>query len=412
MKQVIIGGSGDTASNFSTEYNRLHGGHQWDATETEREQLVSTSGTFTNLRVELDGVVTTGEYVFTIRVNGASPGGGLTTTITSQNGSDTVNSVSVVAGDRICIESHAEVPFPELRSVRWTIEFEGDTTNESLLLGGTEDPLSVSAIEYNQLTPTTILQWTTSETRMQQVIPTAGKIKNLYVRLNADPGTDPDRYRFTLRLDTGGGLTNTALTLTITADDTTGNNTADEITVAAGDLVTLKVEPLSIPAVNPKALWGMTFVADTDGESLILGGSPNSLHSTATEYLYLTGGGNWNATEASRIQLGQVCTLKKLYVELENAPGAGNSYTFKTRINTANGNLSVAIADLAKTGNDTGNTDVLSNDDNLSFQSVPVSSPVESEVYWGLVSFIEPSVAGIANKSANMGAKMIAGGLI
>ena len=119
-----------------------------------------------------------------------------------------------------------------------------------------------------------------TENQTYQVIPTSGTIKNLYVALSADPGTSPDAYRFTLRKN---GVS-TVLTVTITADSTTGSNIVNQVSVAAGDYVDMMIEPLNTPSTASVPSWGMTFVADTDGESLILGQSSDTPTLASTEY--------------------------------------------------------------------------------------------------------------------------------
>lgn len=401
MKQVIIGGYSAAVSTSDTLYSRLAGAEDWIATEAQREQLVSTSGKLKNLRVKLDGVPGTGTYVFTVRLNGAPTA--LTCEVAADGtlASDTTHEVTVSAGDRVCLECNpSDAPAPDnARAVLWTTMFEGDTAKESLLFGGADNTINPGGVEYNQVAPSGAGVWGPAEVSMRQVIPTAGKIKNLYVKLSADPGDSPEAYRFTLRLDTGAGLGDTALTCTITADDTTGNDTANEVTVAAGDIVTLQCEPLNNPIEAPYATWGMTFLADTDGESIILAGTNDDPSGSTTEFSRLTGGYGsfyWTTTESSRLQLGQACILKNLYVQLENAPGDGNSFTFTVRIpdpgdTRKDGNLTVTITGAATTtGNDTAHTDIISDDDELSFESDPTSSPSSGDVYWGLVCYIEP----------------------
>ncbi|GAJ11751.1 unnamed protein product, partial [marine sediment metagenome] len=248
--------------------------------------------------------------------------------------------------------------------------------------GTTYGTLSNIATEYAQVMGET---WSPSSTEndYRQVCPTSGKIKNLYVALNVDPGTSPDAYRFTLRVNKA----DSALTVTITADDTTGNDTAHEVTVAAGDVLTMKIEPLNGPSATPYACWGMTFVPDTDGESIVIAGTDNSLNTGVTEYIYLAG--NWSSWSADELKhtLGQSCTLKKLYVLLSAAPGDGKSYTFTLRKpgnGQIDGNLTVTITGAAATtGNDVAHTDAISNDDYLDLECTPANTPTEADAYWG-----------------------------
>lgn len=414
MDQVIIAGYDTNPDWSAVEYNALAGGIGWRETETEAIQLVSTGGKIKYLRVKLETAPGAGkDYTFTLMVNGVASALEVTISDTATTGADTTHEVDVVAGDYISIRS-TPTSLPTAGWVTWTSIFVGSTSKESLILGSSYSAVSNTATAWNHIS-TAYISWGTEADRWQ-VIPTSGKIKNLYVKLSEDPGTAPDAYKFTLRVNGA----DTVLTCTITADDTTGNDTTHEVSVSAGDYVTLQCEPLNEPTATPHAHWGMTFVADIDGESLLINGARGELHSAATQFNRLSAIDDaWDATEADRHQLGQSCTLKKFYVLLSGTPGDGKSYTFTLRKpNPANGmmdgNLTVTIADAATTGNDTVNTDAISDLDLLSLECTPAGTPSARDAYWGLVGYIAPAAPppGLENKSANMAAKMMAAGVL
>ena len=413
MEQVIFGGFNNLLNTTATEYASLAVGYEWDPTEFYAEQIVSTSGKIKNLRVKLNDAPGAGKhYDFTLRVNGAPSALTLEIADAATSGANIVNEIDVVAGDTISLECNPDNT-PTARFATWTSMFEGATAKESLLLGSAGNSiLNVSTTYYFSVTQSTNYQPAENDSR--QICPTAGKIKNLYVELSIDPGAAPDALRFTLRKNGVSQL----LTVTIVADDTTGNDTVNEITVAAGDILTMMVEPVSTPTGTPYFHWGMTFVADTDGESIILGGDEDDLNTGATEYNHLCGfASNWTADEAFRYQLGQLCTLKKLYVLLSAAPGDGKSYTFNLRKpgnGQAAGNLTVTITGAAvTTGNDVAHEDAIADDDYVDLECTPAGTPAGADAYWGLVCDTAPAPpVGLENKSANMGSKMVAAGLI
>jgi hypothetical protein len=84
------------------------------------------------------------------------------------------------------------------------------------------------------------------------VVPCAGTIDNLYVELGGASGSG-ESHAFTVRKNGA----DTALTVTISgATDTTGNDTGNSFTVAAGDKLSLKV--VSSTAANTvRAYWGV-----------------------------------------------------------------------------------------------------------------------------------------------------------
>lgn len=388
MEQVIFGGLYNLLSVNTTEYNSLVGGHDWGVTESLREQLVSSGGNLKNLRIKLNDVPGTGTYIFTLRLNGAPTA--LTCTVAADGtlASDTTHEVAVTGGDRICLECAPDSP-DSARFARWSIMFEGTTAKESLIPGRADNNLDMVTTDYSHIMGDFDRAWGL-EVNVKQVCPTAGKIKNLYVRLSEDPGTAPDAYRFTLEVN--GAPSD--LVVTITADDTTGSNTVDEVVVAGGDILTLKAEAIETPSVEPYTMWGMTFVADIDGESLILGVSKDDFHSSNKNYygLETVSVGGWTGTEVEAYQLAQACTFKKLYIALERSTGDTRRIDFRSRVNGADGNLMATIISPDTTGNDTANTDVISNDDDVDLLSFPRSIPCdEGKVYWGLVGYIAPA---------------------
>lgn len=389
MEQVIFGGSCLTyPDDTGDRWNSLVGGHDWCDAELPNERIVGTDGTIKDLRVKLASAPGDGKHFdFTLILNGALTA--LTVEIAGSDttGSDTVNEIDVTGGDTISLKIDPDNT-PTVGCTTWTSVFESDTANESLILGGENDgPTSVDTIYYGQVMGGDA-DLSATENDHRQVCPTAGTIKDLYVKLDQDPGTDPDAYRFTLRK---GGVSQT-LTVTITADDTTGNDLVNSFAVVAGDVLTMMIEPLNTPANEVSPVWGMIFVADTDGESIVMAGTDDNLHNTTTEYNHLQASmmDSWNNTETWMHDLGQSCVLKKLYILLSVAPGAGNSYTFSTRVAGADGNLSVTISDTNTTGNDTVNTDSISDSDYTSLKCVPDSTPDAADAYWGFVSYIEP----------------------
>lgn len=82
-------------------------------------------------------------------------------------------------------------------------------------------------------------------------------------------------------------------------------------------------------------------------------------------------------------------TLKNLRVVLYAAPGTDNSWNVKSRINGADGNLTVTIADDATSGQDLVNTDVIAADDKVSWLLTPTSTPNAGALY--ITAELEPS---------------------
>ncbi len=412
MDSVLINGeNADSLSNAATEYNTISAGSNWSTISNDRKQLISAPGKIKNLYVELSAAPGAGDaFIFTLIVNGAPSA----LVVTISGGADTqgfdATEVDVVAGDEVQIRS-TYTGSPGTPSARWSFMFTSDNAKESNILGsvgtGTAAIIYCKVTNYNSSGGGSATQ---NEHRV--VIPTNGTIKNLYVELSQAPGTGGDAWTFTLQKGTPpGALGDTALVVTITEPDRTGNNVADSVAVSAGDVVVMKVTETGT-AVDCDAFFGFTFVADTDGESLILGGGNSNLRQDGTpEYNPLQNyfARTWAATETSRYQLGQAMTLKKFYVLLGGPPGSGDAYTFKVRLNETDpaSGLSVTITDASTTGNDVANEVAVTNSyDEVAIKAQASGTPVGRDAYWGVVAYIAPVVVGGSGRSA-AGAAML-----
>jgi len=332
----------------------------------------------------------TDKYTFTLMLNENPTALTFDIVGAATTGSNMVNEITVTGSDLVslrCIPT--DTPSPVYAT--WSCVFEGDTAAESLIQGGSGFALSNSATEYCQVMGGS--NYGDTELSYRQVVPTSGTIKNFYVWIQLDPGTAPDAYRFTVRLN--GATVAQSLIVTITANDTTGNDLVHNLVVAADDILTMMIEPLNGPAVEPPAIWGMTFVADTDGESIILGATSNNLPQVDTEYNSILPGQDLQtwvalANEDERYQLGQVCVFKKFYVLLSGSPGAGNKYDFTIRLAGADSNVVTTIAEAATTGNSGALEDTVALDEYVSLEVVPTDSPTIRDSYWGLVCYIAP----------------------
>lgn len=395
MKQVFIGGSTDVLSTVGEEWNSLVSStlFYWSSLESYKYCPWPTAGTFRNLRVKLS--IDPGDpagpdtFRFTLRIDGASL---LTCDIVADNtvGSDLVHEVDVTAGQLVCL-SCAPVNSPSATPYAWwSVEFEGDVPNESVIVTGcTAD---VSGERYSNLNSGNGNGASTDD--YYSVCPTAGTIKSLYAKLSVDPGTSPDQYTVSLS-KYSAGWADTTLTCSIVANDTAGHDTVHTVSVAAGDLLRVHTSPGNSPSGYPYAGIGMVFLADTNGESCIWGGLTDALHATSTEYMSVGSQPQlaWSTTEATFYQLvADNIVLKKLQIALTAAPGAGNSRVFTVRDPDGVGDtaLVVTIAEAATTGNSAALTASISAGNRVTWKQAPISGPTVADAYWGLVCYISP----------------------
>ena len=397
LHQLIIGGSGSGSvlPRNRTAYMVLQGGITqlggWQDNEYNTWQVVAAPGTLNSFLVETNGGPGAGEsFTFTIRVNGASPANGPVTTISGTNtqGLDRTHSVTVVPGDYIDIQCVGSSGAIATRWARWSCIFIGTNANDSLLLGGNACPLYTNSTRYwyvqggdnNSIGSITVAN---------QVIPTSGVISDFYVRLSSSPGVASDGYRF--RLNVNGVLPAGTLDATVTAPNTTASDLVNSVSVSPGDLVCIQVNPVNTPANAPTFHYGFKFTATVSGESLILGGTANSLNPSAKKWVALHGvRGAWAGVQANQLQGAQAGTiLKKLYIWVNNPPGLGNSWRFKEMVNTGDSGLQIDIADMNKFGCDLVHTYVLADYDDLCLQSEPlVGTPAVGHAHISLVGYV------------------------
>lgn len=388
MRSLLLRANNVTMGTTGPVYDSLVSSNEAidTGTEAQHETLVASSGTLKNLRIKLGTAPGAGtSRTFTVRVNGASTSITLTISGTDTTGSDTSNTASVSAGDRIALLGTVTGAVADTRLFS-SLEFSGTTANESLMSGGTGvAQLSTTDTEYISLNG--LGQQSAAQATAEQLVAVGGTVKNLYIRLDAAPGVGTSRV-FTV-FKNGSS---TALTVTISGTDTTGSDTTNSVSVSAGDKVSLEDNPSALPPAAARLRHGATFVATTDGEFPILGGGGSNPANNATNYVSVcqSPSNSWIPTENQIHCPGQTCTIDKFYFEVGTAPGAGNTWTLTLRKNAASSGLTMVIADTATTGTDLVNTVSVANDDLLALQSVPFSAPTGMGTSkWGFRGVIE-----------------------
>lgn len=386
--QPILGGNFFPLSQSDIQYTALSGGYNWGTNTNLYTQLVSTDGNITNLAVKLDKAPGSGKsYTFALMKNGAATSLSVSISGSGTQGIDSTHRVSVIAGDYLYLRCTPSGTPASGTHATWSSVFASDYAKESLILGtviGMNDGAYYASIAQGYASSTVYNPNDETEVHTYQVIPTNGAIKNLYVKLNEDAGTDPDAYKFTLRLNGG----NTTLTCTITADDTTGSDTAHTVDVIAGDLVDIMIEAINTPSTaGIYAAIGMTFEADTDGESIILGQSSDLPTMGATEYNYLATThyiNYWWISESSERQMLQSgFGLKNFYTWMSGTSAGG--YTLKILVNGYDSGIIIIIPTGQQTGSDTTHSRIVSSYD---VASISVhGTGTARHLHWGIVAY-------------------------
>jgi len=323
MLSYFHGNSGAiTAFGTGTKYNSLqNSGVACATTESYFYNIIPCNGVLTTLffasSVTPSG---SGTIIVTIRVNGADTA--ITCTVDSAGGgtaSDSEHTVNVSAGDYVSMKIVVNNALPSSPRFTWVLGFSSTTAKQSIISGNTySTTLSTSATRY--LSPMGLATPSATENDYVQVIAVAGTIKNLYCLLSGTPGTGND-YAFTL-MKNGEATT---LTCSIADSATTGNDTTHAITVAAGDLITIRAVPTSGPTARYVA-WGLCFEADIDGYYNLM--THTAAPSTSNNsYTSITGASlDSESTATEGTQFIAPTTFVALYIRAATAPGAGKEY--------------------------------------------------------------------------------------
>ena len=373
-----------------------------DATENIARGMVSVAGTISELYIRTSVALPGGTSIaYTLRVNGADTALTATVWAAASSGYNTTSIVNVVAGDYIDYKIIFTGVVGALYS-RVNAVYKNTTANQSILASNTYT--RAASTQYGQLMGGNAGVATNGvETDIQTICPTAGVIDLLYVGLSTNPGAaaSGDAYSITLRKNNA----DTALTCTILEVATTGTDLVNSVAVAAGDILSVKIVPINVPANSPYAAIGMRFTSTIDYESIVMGSSADDLNPAAVEYnsihasSYEYGGGTshiaWTATEANTYHIGTNMSYKKFYVWLDGSPdnGAGTqSYTFTLRTTGASTNLDVTISEASTTGNDT--TDEFSTTPGvyIDIMCTPMGTPTARDAAWGFVAYYNPAI--------------------
>ena len=388
MKQPLSCYAYNPVNSFST-YGVVSGGGRADSSpyysEANSHQVVSMAGAISDLRVVFPTAPGAGtSWTVTLRVNGADSALTCTVAGTDTVGTDTTHSVDVVPGDLIAYKFVPSAT-PVTSRVACSAFFTGGTAQESLILGTDSGGTVATAAVRSAPLMNSIQAWSADPDYIYQLISTPGTLKNLYVKLSVDPGTSPDAYRFTIYINGSPS----AITVTITADATTGNDTTHTATVSAGDEVYLYCEPLEVPSASPYVNWGCGFVADIDGESLLMFASYSS-PLVSPRYAPICTSDTWNTTEAGRLFRPHDCTLKKLYAKNRITLGAGSA-TFTLMENAGASSLACTITYPAQSANDTVNSVDIDSYNSVTMRCTFAGGANVNMPKFSLVAYIAPT---------------------
>lgn len=262
-----------------------------------------------------------------------------------------------------------------------------------LIIGGTNQNPSTSATNYMHIgNGTSVSAWQATENNARVVFPCAGTLRGLAVRLTAAPDNGGGTQSYTFKVRRNGSEPANTLSVTISEASTTGSDTSNSVTIAAGDTVTLECTPSGTPTATA-AYWYIYF--DTTGlsQSTITGGCITGPSVSATNYSSLTVCGGWNATANNVASVFPATgTLKNFYVvsTADPANGAGTqSYTFTVQKATSGSTtysdtaITVTLSEGSTSVSDLVNTLSVTAGQKLIIKCVPANTPTAAIFGWG-----------------------------
>lgn len=242
----IVGG-GHSSSGLSTTVDSFSSvcgttaAVTWVPTESDVSMVMPCAGTLDNLHSLAEIAPGAAKsYVIKLVKNGTATSLAATVSGTSKTGSDTSNSVSVVAGDTISISA---TPSGTPAAARYThcMKFTPTIPGETFFgIGGSAAP-STTLTQYEQVLVKGSGYSTTEASRQMLVGPCM--LRSMYLNIGTAPSTGKTRV-FTLRRN----AISSTLVVTISDTATTGNVASQNIGMSLTDLLSLQLVPTGTPA--------------------------------------------------------------------------------------------------------------------------------------------------------------------
>jgi hypothetical protein len=132
----------------------------------------------------------------------------------------------------------------------------GAAGSSLMLISGLTNASSDSTSSSRYLGPFQTSAVSNSESGVQQVVPVAGTVSDLYVRLGNDPNTGGGVQKWTFSVRRNGSSSG-AVSCEISDTDSTCSSTT-KLSFAAGDLISLQASPSGNPSGWSTLRWGVT----------------------------------------------------------------------------------------------------------------------------------------------------------
>lgn len=382
MISYLIGATDSAPSTSATNYHNPmpKDSNAWNTIENAASAVVPHPMALDRFQVTITTAPGVGKsYTFTLLVNGSPSGLACVISDSNTTAIDVVDVVSLNAGDTISIQS-----VPSGTPAATGAQYFNIRQSAPNLFGVLGRQVSLLGTQYGPVQAYSTAS-STPESTFNSVIPTSGVLKNLYIFSAAAAGASQST---TVTLYKNGSAT--ALTANITgASQTTSNDTAHAISVAAGDTISIEFIVSGASSATNMA-FSMSFDPDIDGESFLTfnnrAGNPST---SATNYNQPLGDGysTWSATESLRHLRVGGCTLRAFYIKTSAQPGAGKNYVFTFRDELADTPVAVTIADTNTTGSIKNQAIKIADNDRIDVSSVPTGTPAAVLAKMGILFY-------------------------
>ena len=258
----------------------------------------------------------------------------------------------------------------------YTLDIETED-NSGMLISGSESD-NITSTQYFGVGD---LRYSDTESVVQSLIPTNGKITKVIGRLAVAPGAGKSR-KFTLRKNGA----NTGLVLTIADANVTATASA-EIDIAAGDLLSVLAERVSSPAAS-RIILMYKWEPEIAGEMIYMHSTSQVLDTSSTNrFKAIRGSSTLDPSEYINAAMSYEATYRKFYTLLSTAPGAGKAYNFMFRDDYADTDLDLSVAD-TNVSNSNTTDEVLVEDKSIIIYKVNgVNTPTASRPKFGIVGY-------------------------
>ena len=254
---IVCGGTGSNQpSTTAVNYSMAQTASTLNATETNRQQMCAVAGTMKNLYVQCNAAPGSGKsWGVTVVKNGTDTA--LTATIanTATTSSDTSNTVTVAAGDRLSIKISPSGT-PTATEIYWGFEITPTVDGESPMMYGFNSNPSASATNYQHVCGTTVA-WSATRGDRDGIAP-AVEFRKLYAQVATAPGAGKS-----LAFTVYKGSVAQPLTTTISEANTSASDTSNSFTTAASDRISYECVPSGTPTISNTRIGMAAFIAPT-----------------------------------------------------------------------------------------------------------------------------------------------------